>query len=507
MESATVNTSLIETESATSKEYTISSETGSESNSPPKKRTKINKNQEPTTDTQPQNGEPRQPITKNGIYNFCLPSEGESDKTPQGNLVTDSAGSKGARAGGVWHRSLEESHSAQIRERSLPGYVQCLDDSHQILESDIFRILKCEGVQGIEAMYKVSPSKFVLVFGSRAEKGKIFNTVIHSRFGESDLYLNFSKRGGPLRNGNEPILVTINLPEHVSDQAVELAFSNFGEVVSVLKGRHKFNRKLKNGKRHVRIFPAGGDPAVLPRKISFFGGASKDVLFAEKVVQCYRCKTRHMLGENCPVAAPTPEGSSMSHSEQSETPQDSSPAGSQQESRINEERSEEFSSAGLSGGGSSSGLSPEFNEGDGSERVPSVPDVPSQRMIVSSPPRTPINPDKANKKPVKRFKTLRDIDLPCFNRQLNRTTTVKNIMKESKLSINKNSDLSRDLLRMVLELLDNRNTAEYDHILNSYTIRLKENYSFNYSPKQLEDFFCDVANYRRPELLSRIRAK
>ena len=195
----------------------------------------------------------------------------------------------------------------------------------------------------------------------------------------------------------------------------------------------------------------------------------------------------------------------MSHSEQS-APQDSSPAGSQQESRINEERSEEFSSAGLSGGGSSSGLSPEFNEGDGSERVPSVPDDPSQRMIVSSPPRTPINPDKANKKPVKRSKTLRDIDLPCFNRKLNKTTTVKNILKGSKLSINKNSDLSRDL-RMVLELLDNRNTTEYDQLLNSYTIRLKENYCFNYSPKQLEDFFCDVANYIRPELLSRIRAK
>ena len=214
-----------------------------------------------------------------------------------------------------------------------------------------------------------------------------------------------------------------------------------------------------------------------------------------------------MLGENCPVAMPTPEGSNMSHSEQSETPQDSSPAGSQQESRINEERSEEFSSAGLSGGGSSSGLSPEFNEGDGSERVPSVPDDLSQRLVVSSPPRTPINPDEAHKKPVKSLKTLRDIDLPCFNRQLNRKKTIKNIMKESKLSINKNPDLSRDLLRMVLELLDNRNTTEYDDILNSYTIRLRENYSFNYSPERLEDFFCDVANYIRPELLSRIRAK
>ena len=118
----------------------------------------------------------------------------------------------------------------------------------------------------IGAWYKVSPSKFVLVFGSQAEKGKLSNTVIQSRFGESDLYLNLSKRGGPLKNGKEPILVTINLSEHVSDQAVELAFSNFGEVVSVFKGRHKFNRKLRNGKTHVRIFPAGGDPAVLPRK-------------------------------------------------------------------------------------------------------------------------------------------------------------------------------------------------------------------------------------------------
>ena len=80
-------------------------------------------------------------------------------------------------------------------------------------------------------------------------------------------------------------------------------------------------------------------------------------------------------------------------------------------------------------------------------------------------------------------------------------------MKRSKLSINKNPDLSRDLLQLVLELLDNRNMTEYDDILNSSTVRLRENYSFNYSPERLEDFFCDVANYIRPELLSRIRAK
>ena len=35
--------------------------------------------------------------------------------------------------------------------------------------------------------------------------------------------------------------MTILLPELTSDQAVRLAFTNFGEVVSVFKGRHKFN--------------------------------------------------------------------------------------------------------------------------------------------------------------------------------------------------------------------------------------------------------------------------
>ena len=51
------------------------------------------------------------------------------------------------------------------------------------------------------------------------------------------------------------------------------------------------------------------------RKISFHGNIQRDVLFAEKVVLCYRCKTRHMIGENCPVITPTQKDSSMSFTE------------------------------------------------------------------------------------------------------------------------------------------------------------------------------------------------
>ena len=56
---------------------------------------------------------------------------------------------------------------------------------------------------------------------------------------------------------------------------------------------------------------------ILPKKISFHGRIHRDFLFAEKKVLCCRCKTRHMLGENCPVA--TTEDSGMSLNGQSDT--------------------------------------------------------------------------------------------------------------------------------------------------------------------------------------------
>ena len=60
-----------------------------------------------------------------------------------------------------------------------------------------------------------------------------------------------------------------------------LAFANFGEVVTVFKDRHEFNRKIRNRKKQVKIFTVGGDPIILPRKISFHGSIRKE---KEKVV-------------------------------------------------------------------------------------------------------------------------------------------------------------------------------------------------------------------------------
>ena len=109
------------------------------------------------------------------MINFFVPSEEECNSTPEENLEPNSASFKISRTGGVWHKSLEESHSAQIKERSLLGHLMCSEETQKkILESDnIFCILESEGVTEIGALYKVSPSKLVLIFGSEKAKEKL----------------------------------------------------------------------------------------------------------------------------------------------------------------------------------------------------------------------------------------------------------------------------------------------------------------------------------------------
>ena len=69
---------------------------------------------------------------------------------------------------------MEESFSAQIKGKSLLGHlVRSEETQKKILELDIYRILESEEVTEIGALYKVSPSKFVLVFGSKAANEKL----------------------------------------------------------------------------------------------------------------------------------------------------------------------------------------------------------------------------------------------------------------------------------------------------------------------------------------------
>ena len=88
-------------------------------------------------------------------------------------------------------------------------------------------------------------------------------------------YSVFSKMGE-----KGPAFVTLFLPEYIIDRTVDL--------ISPI-----------NGRGHDKTFQAEGNPARLPKKIIFHDSITRGVLFAEKVLLRYRCKPRHILGENC----------------------------------------------------------------------------------------------------------------------------------------------------------------------------------------------------------------
>ena len=460
-----------------------------------------------------------QPL-KDGIFNFFLPSEEECNSTPDENLEPNSADLKSSRTGEVWYKSLEESHSAQIQKRSLLGHLICSEDTQKkILELDIYCILESEGVTEIGALYKVSPPKFVLIFGSKMVKEKLQGTEIQCRFGDSEIKLSFHKRTEPLRNEKEPIFITINLPEYISDQAVRLVFFHFGEVLSVFKDRHKFNGKIRNGKRHVRIFPVGGDPAILPRKIAFHGGVSRDAIFAKNVVLCYKCKTRHMLGVNCPVVSPTPEGSDMSCTEQSETPRDSktpekddpsvknqpSVESRQEMSSIEERTDGEDSWTDGTGNDSDS----DSSDGDGSDLAFSVPETPLQKPVTSASQMNLAENQSSNDSTkniqvsdTRTMKSLRDFKIPHLDRKLNSTDNIDRILKKINLRVTLNKiNLTKETVTTMLDLLDNKRNKDYLNILSSHTVRLKSYHNMNHLPEKLDDILYGIATRQWPVIM------
>ena len=80
----------------------------------------------------------QQPLD-DGIFNFVLPSEEDCVLNPEENLEPNSVGLESSRAKRVWHKSLEEAHSAKVKERTLFGHILCSEDTQKrILESDLF---------------------------------------------------------------------------------------------------------------------------------------------------------------------------------------------------------------------------------------------------------------------------------------------------------------------------------------------------------------------------------
>ena len=84
-------------------------------------------NQQPTNTANTDNQQP----PENGIPNSIPPSAEDCALTPEDNLEPNPAGLKNSRTGGLWHKSLEEPYSAQVKEKSLLGHLMCSEETQK----------------------------------------------------------------------------------------------------------------------------------------------------------------------------------------------------------------------------------------------------------------------------------------------------------------------------------------------------------------------------------------
>ena len=139
-----------------------------------------------------------------------------------------------------WHLGLEERYAAEVRVRTLLSSLICEGtEPTSVGEKDIYRILQLKEVTDVEALYKTSGKRFVLIFGLEDSALKCLDAELSAVTDDERISLVFRERW------RAPTFITLFLPKYISCWAVELAFSNFAEVDRVFYGTQKFNRNLR----------------------------------------------------------------------------------------------------------------------------------------------------------------------------------------------------------------------------------------------------------------------
>ena len=248
----------------------------------------------------------------------------------------------------------------------------------------------------------------------------------------------------------------------------------------------------------------------------------------------------HMLGENCPVVSSTSEASDISYTEQNETPRENKtpekidPSVENQpsaESRIWEllsiqERTEaENSSTDGTGVDSDSGSTSESRDEDGSEFLSSVPETPLQKPVTSTPHTnltSKSNPSSVENKKSHvstksiqqpdsqkpKLKALRDFKTPHLDRKLNSTGNIDKILSKVNLTVTLNKiDLTKEVITIILDLLDNKTNKDYLNVLTSHTVRLQTYHTMSHLPEELDDILYGTATRKWPDILPIISDK
>ena len=114
----------------------------------------------------------QQPLM-NGTFKFILPSEEDYGLAPEKNLDPKSAGLKSSRTTGVWHKILEENHSAQIKKKSLLGHLVCSEETQKnSRKNSRIRHFPYSRIWGSQDRRSVQSFSFKICFRLWIKKGK-----------------------------------------------------------------------------------------------------------------------------------------------------------------------------------------------------------------------------------------------------------------------------------------------------------------------------------------------
>ena len=159
----------------------------------------------------------------------------------------------------------EQQHREKEMNKTLFGYYSNHADSIafgnniELLRATIGHVNQ----EHIEAFFKTSNGKFIIVLSSTDHKGimnfreHIRNETVNFRILHEPPNRNRPSRQHTKGSKYDPdtIFVTMFLPTAISNAAVKKAFMEFGHVHTVFAGRYKEEefQDICNGKRHIRL--------------------------------------------------------------------------------------------------------------------------------------------------------------------------------------------------------------------------------------------------------------
>ena len=155
----------------------------------------------------------------------------------------------------------------------------------------------------IKSFYKTKRNIFVLIFKTKELQDSYKGFVIEGKYKDDNFSITlFGKI--PSKNSKAYIsesnnLITMHLPDTMSNRQVHDAFSKIGKILELFYGRHKVNPNIRNGRRHTRLIPKEHDFSNIPRRIAFNDRIVRNIMYPEKVISCEKCKKQHLYVTGC----------------------------------------------------------------------------------------------------------------------------------------------------------------------------------------------------------------